>query len=143
MQNRAMVTYERIMIPLVLAWALSIDKSQGQTLPLAVLGVGEVERQLGLLFVAISRVRRSEDFALVRAVPLSRLLGVNNHSSRARRDAKMEALAALEAPYLRWLVERLGREDVIQALREWLSALCEEHNLLGQGPVSPGEKLRK
>ena len=45
----------RTQIPLKMAWALTIHKSQGMTLPQATIDIGKTERQ-GLTFTAISRV---------------------------------------------------------------------------------------
>ena len=117
--NGKWVTLERTMLPLILAWALTIHKSQGQTLAKAVLGVGDLERQLGLLFVAISRVKRTEDFALVAPVALDRLRSVNEHQSREPRDRMIAQLASLESPFLDWVAARLGceRDATIGALR--------------------------
>ena len=47
----------RLQLPLKLAWAVTIHKSQGLTLDRAVVDVGKKEFCAGLTFVAISRVR--------------------------------------------------------------------------------------
>ena len=50
----------RFQLPLKLAWAMTIHKSQGVTLDKAVIDVGK-EFCAGLMFVAISRVRCLDD----------------------------------------------------------------------------------
>ena len=50
-------TYERKQLPLRLAWAITIHKSQGLTLELAWIDIGKTERVPGLTYVAVSRVR--------------------------------------------------------------------------------------
>ena len=49
--------YERQQLPLRLAWALTIHKSQGLTLPKAWIDIGKSERTAGISYVAISRVK--------------------------------------------------------------------------------------
>ena len=51
---------ERIHIPLKLAWAVTIHKSQGMSLDKAVLELGKSDGQTGLSFVAVSRLRKLE-----------------------------------------------------------------------------------
>ena len=51
----------RLQLPLMLAWAVTIHKSQGMTLDKVVIGVGKKEFSAGLTFVACSRVRRIND----------------------------------------------------------------------------------
>ena len=48
---------ERQQLPLTLAWALTIHKSQGMTLGKAWIDIGQKESTLGISYVAISRVR--------------------------------------------------------------------------------------
>ena len=48
---------ERQQLPLALAWALTIHKSQGMTLEKAWINVGKKETTLGMTYVAISRAR--------------------------------------------------------------------------------------
>ena len=48
------------MVPLTLAYAISIHKSQGQTLDQVIINPGSDDFSRGLLFVALSRVRRVE-----------------------------------------------------------------------------------
>ena len=48
---------ERQQLPLTLAWALTIHKSQGMTLGKAWIDIGQKESTLGMSYVAISRVR--------------------------------------------------------------------------------------
>ena len=49
--------HERQQLPLTLAWALTIHKSQGMTLDKAWVDIGKKESTLGITYVAISRVR--------------------------------------------------------------------------------------
>ena len=49
--------HERQQLPLRLAWALTIHKSQGLALPKASIDIGKSERTTGVSYVAISRVR--------------------------------------------------------------------------------------
>lgn len=51
------VVHERQQLPLTLAWALTIHKSQGMTLNQAWVDFGKKESTLGITYVAISRVR--------------------------------------------------------------------------------------
>ena len=48
---------EKQQLPLRLAWALTIHKSQGLTLPKAWIDIGKSERTAGVSYVAISRVK--------------------------------------------------------------------------------------
>ncbi|XP_028409244.1 ATP-dependent DNA helicase PIF6-like [Dendronephthya gigantea] len=49
--------HELQQLPLRLAWALTIHKSQGLTLPKAWIDIGKTERTAGVSYVAISRVK--------------------------------------------------------------------------------------
>lgn len=57
-------TYERTQLPLKLAFAITIHKSQGMTLEMARVKLGKRETTPGLTFVALSRVRRLEDLLI-------------------------------------------------------------------------------
>ena len=51
----------RLQLPLRLRYSITIHKSQGQTLPQAVIDIGKAERAAGCTFVAASRVRSIQD----------------------------------------------------------------------------------
>ena len=70
----------RQQLPLRLAFALTIHKSQGQTLSRAVIDLGKSERAAGCTFVAISRMRSLQD-CLIQLMTFDRLLSI----SRSRR----------------------------------------------------------
>jgi hypothetical protein len=64
----------RTQIPLVLAWAITPWKAQGMTLRRAVVNLGKAAQRPGVLFVALSRVRRPDDLLLDDNFPDYRLL---------------------------------------------------------------------
>ena len=116
------------MLPLVLAWAITIHKSQGATLPRAVLNVGPVERQLGIFFVVISRVRSLLGLAFAHPVDAERLPKVANHAGMPFRKRAQGRLARLENDKLiPWLAEQLGvpPDNPVAEMRRLMLPLAE------------------
>ena len=93
----------RIQLPLKLRYAITVHKSQGQTLGKVIVHLGDKEQSAGLSFVALSRTRRFEDL-LVHPISLDRLKAVNARVTDARRKAEeqlqglhRETLASFQA----------------------------------------------
>ncbi len=86
----------RLQLPLKLAWAVTIHKSQGMTLDKVVIDVGKKEFSAGLTFVACSRVRHVKDllfnppFASQRVVHLA---SSRRHKERPNEDLRLEKLS--------------------------------------------------
>lgn len=78
------INASRTQFPIRLAYALTIHKSQGQTLEKVVIDLGKNERSLGLAFVALSRVKTYKDF-LIQPFSLERLTKIKNSASLAPR----------------------------------------------------------
>ena len=68
----------RLQLPLKLAWAVTIHKTQGLTLDKVVIDIGKKEFSAGLTFVAYSRVRHLSDLAFARAFDYQRLSNLAN-----------------------------------------------------------------
>ena len=63
---------ERQQLPLKLAWAMTIHKSQGLTLPMAWIDIGKTERTAGISYVAINRVK-TLSCCIIEPMPLKNL----------------------------------------------------------------------
>ena len=71
------VVHERQQLPLTLAWALTIHKSQGMTLNKAWVDIGKKESTLGITYVAISRVRNISSL-VIEPMTFERLQKIKN-----------------------------------------------------------------
>ena len=69
--------HSRRQLPLRLSYAMTIHKSQGQTLDKAVIDIGDKERTVGLTFVALSRLRQL-NHCLIQPMPYQRLKSISN-----------------------------------------------------------------
>ena len=81
----------RLQLPLKLAWAITIHKTQGMTLDRVVIDIGEKEFSTGLTFVACSRVRHITDLLFVPPFAfkcLSNLSKSSHLSDRQNEDAR-------------------------------------------------------
>ena len=79
----------RTNIPLSLAWAITIHKSQGQTYDRAAVDLGNKELSLGLTYVAISRVKKASGLLMIGNYSEDRVMGINrNPKHQERRDAE-------------------------------------------------------
>ena len=87
----------RLQLPLKLAWAVTIHKSQGLTLDKVVIDVGKKEFSCGLTFVACSRVRKMTDILFTPPFPLQRLTSIAN-SQRLCERKEDQRLLSLQEP---------------------------------------------
>ncbi|GBC31310.2 ATP-dependent DNA helicase PIF1-like [Rhizophagus irregularis DAOM 181602=DAOM 197198] len=88
-------TCSRLQIPLSLAWAITVHKSQGLTLTKAVIDLGRKEFAAGLSFVAISHVRSLDDI-LFRHFTFNRLQNIKSCIRLKERIAAEEKLLEME-----------------------------------------------
>lgn len=79
--------HERQQIPLKLAWAITIHRSQGLTLPKAWINIGSSEKTPGLTYVAISRVKTLES-CVIEPMTLDRLTSIKKHHQLKYRIAE-------------------------------------------------------
>lgn len=92
-------TLSRMQLPLALAWAMTIHKSQGLTLDSATVHIGDKEGQAGITFVAVSRVRslqhlRLHPFSMNRLDAISK---TRRLKQRKHEEARLKQLSATGA----------------------------------------------
>ena len=84
----------RQQVPLRLRYAMTIHKSQGQTLTKAVVDLGKAEKVAGCTFVATSRVRSIYDIVF-EAMTFDRLKAIGRNKNLQKRLEAAQRLAAL------------------------------------------------
>ena len=72
------VHHERTMIPLIPSYAITIHKSQGQTLDKIILNLGNMEYASGLTYTALSRAKELENIAFEPFPTLERITNIFN-----------------------------------------------------------------
>jgi ATP-dependent DNA helicase PIF1 len=87
-------TCSRLQIPLCLAWAITVHKSQGLTLKKSKIDIGDKEFAAGLTFVALSRARSLNDI-LLKPFNFDRLQRIKNCKRLQERMEEEERLRSL------------------------------------------------
>ena len=85
----------RQQVPLALCWAITMHKSEGQTMDKAVVDLEKSESTAGLTFVCLSRAKRLVDL-LIEPMPLERLSKIGDTPTfqlRLREEMRLNALA--------------------------------------------------
>lgn len=93
-ESKSGLSCSRIQIPVCLAWAITVHKSQGLTLPKAKINLGNREFAAGLSFVAISRVRALEDL-LFQPFSFERLQRIKNCKRLQERKQEEKRLVSM------------------------------------------------
>lgn len=86
--------HERQQLPLRLAWALTIHKSQGLTLPKAWIDIGKSERTSGVSYFAISRVKTLSS-CVIEPMTFERLTSIKSSANFQYRLAEEQRLDSI------------------------------------------------
>ena len=86
--------HSRRQLPLRLSYAMTIHKSQGQTLHKAVIDIGDKERTAGLTFVALSRLQKFSDI-IIQSMSFQRLKSISRSKHITARLNEEERLQDL------------------------------------------------
>ena len=86
--------HERQQLPLKLAWALTIHKSQGLTLPKTWVDIGKSEQTLGITYVGLSRVKQLSSL-IVEPMSFDRLTSIKKLNALKYRQQEEERLNQL------------------------------------------------
>ena len=91
--------HERQQLPLRLAWALTIHKSEGLTLPKAWIDIGKTEMSPGITYVALSRVQNLSSCVIepMSFERLSALKSSKNLTFRLQEEERLDYLAQATA----------------------------------------------
>jgi len=84
-------------LPLMLSYAITIHKSQGQTLSKACIDIGEREKAAGATFVALSRLRQLSD-GIFQPMPFERLQSIGRlkrHQERMLEDRLLTSVRSI------------------------------------------------
>ncbi|CAK5263583.1 unnamed protein product [Mycena citricolor] len=116
----------RVQVPLRLAWAVTIHKSQGLTIPKIKLGLGKKGFAMGLTFVGLSRVKALADIAILGQLDYSRVhnLGGKNMQYRTLRSGLEVALTVVV--------------NYFKLYEIWKATLEEPSGQASAGPASGG-----
>ena len=90
------VQCSRLQLPLKLAWAVTIHKSQGLTLNKVVVDIGKKEFSCGLTFVACSRIRHITDLLFTPPFTFQRLSSLSNSQRLCERKLEDQRLLTLQ-----------------------------------------------
>ena len=87
--------HNRTMLPISPSYAITINKSQGQTLDKIILNLGEHEFSSGLTYTALSRAKKLQDIAFEVPLSFDRIMGIFNSDRFTQRLAEEERLRQL------------------------------------------------
>src|ERR1044072_7861062 len=92
--GKAETVCSRLQVPLCLAWAITVHKSQGLTLEKTKIDIGKREFASGLSFVAVSRVRSLRDimFKQFSFERLQRIKGCRRLQERKDEEARLRLM---------------------------------------------------
>jgi ATP-dependent DNA helicase PIF1 len=93
-ESRSGILCSCLQVPVRLAWAITVHKSQGLTLQKAVIDLGDNEFTAGLSFVAISRVRSLEDI-LFKHFTFERIHRIKDSKRLSERKNEEERLVTM------------------------------------------------
>ena len=93
-ESKSRVICLRLQIPVCLAWAITVYKSQGLTLKKAIVDLGDREFTVGLTFVAVSRVCILEDL-LIKPFSFERLQQIKDCKRLQERKDEEKRLISL------------------------------------------------
>lgn len=85
----------RTNLPFTISFAMTIHKSQGKEFDRAVVDIGSSERNLGLAYVGLSRVRRFQNLILEEIYPLTRYINIRNLDSFKFRELEERRLRSI------------------------------------------------